>query len=221
MCRVVAGIAVICAIMIAAPRNTICVLASKRLGPGDARIVDELLDKATRIGISPPKVDPLGDYTVELYDRIGQEHAGAGAIMRNFGAAHRLQIRAEFGPSGRMRERIERGERVDLFASADIGHARALVEFGFASAMVMFAGDLMARSTVIDAPPGNPPPRSGDAYVDALQNSRIDLAIVYCSGRERYARLLPDAELIPFPPRVGGRAGICADGPEQRRSARG
>jgi molybdate transport system substrate-binding protein len=141
--------------------------------------------------------------------------------MRNFGAAHRLQIRAEFGPSGRMRERIERGERVDLFASADIGHARALVEFGFASAMVMFAGDLMARSTVIDAPPGSPPPRSGDAYVDALQNGRIDLAIVYSSGRERYARLLPDAELIPFPPRweVGPEYALTVLNNADRRAA--
>jgi molybdate transport system substrate-binding protein len=38
-----------------------------------------------------------------------------------------------------MRERIERGEQADLFASADIGHARTLVEQGRATVMAMFA----------------------------------------------------------------------------------
>jgi molybdate transport system substrate-binding protein len=220
-------------------------------------------------------------------DREGLTVFGAGSlrealseITRNFGAAHGLQIRAEFGPSGRMRERIERGERVDLFGSADIGHARAIVEHGFASVMVMFArnticalapkrldlgdarivdelldkatrigisppkidplgdytvelynrmgqehagaaGDLMARSTVIDAPPGSRPPRSGDANIDALQDGRIDVAIVYCSGRERYARLLPAAELIPLPSRwqVGPEYALAVLNDADRRAA--
>jgi ABC-type molybdate transport system substrate-binding protein len=35
--------------------------------------------------------------------------------------------------------------------------------------------------------------------VDAIQNGRVDASIVYCSGRDRYARLLPDAALVTFP----------------------
>ena len=38
-----------------------------------------------------------------------------------------------------MRERIEQGEPVDLFTSADIGHARKLVADGRAQTMAMFA----------------------------------------------------------------------------------
>jgi molybdate transport system substrate-binding protein len=69
----------------------------------------------------------------------GSLREAIGAIAEDFGAAHKLQIRTEFGPSGRMRERIERGEQADLFASADIGHARTLVEQGRATVMAMFA----------------------------------------------------------------------------------
>jgi molybdate transport system substrate-binding protein len=189
----------------------------------------------------------------------GSLREAIGAIAEDFGAAHKLQIRTEFGPSGRMRERIEHGEQADLFASADIGHARTLVEQGRATVMAMFArnsicvlapeglglteaaivdklldtatrigistpkvdplgdytvevyrrisqehagaaGDLMARSTVIEVPPGGPRPGAGDAFADALQERRVDLEILYCSGRDRLARLLPTATMTPFPP---------------------
>ena len=43
-------------------------------------------------------------------------------IAADYQARHGGTVRTEFGPSGLMRERIERGERVDLFASADMGH---------------------------------------------------------------------------------------------------
>lgn len=69
-----------------------------------------------------------------------------GAIAKDFGAAHKIQIQTEFGPSGRMRERIEHGEQADLFASADIGHARTLVEEGRATVMVMFARNSILRA---------------------------------------------------------------------------
>ena len=181
-----------------------------------------------------------------------------GVIALNFGAAHKIQIRTEFGPSGRMRERIEHGEQADLFASADIGHARILVEHDLAGVMVMFArnsvcvlapgqlgvteativdklldtatrigistpkidplgdytveiyqrisgahagaaDDLMARSTVIEVPPGSSLPRSGDVFADALRVGRVDLEILYCSARDRYIRLLPAASMTPLP----------------------
>src|SRR5215470_20171028 len=87
-----------------------------------------------------------------MFVAMAQAHAedlvlyGAGSlreamtqIAAAFGQAHGLTVATQFGPSGRMRERIEKGEHVDVFTSADIGHARKLVEDGRASVMAMFA----------------------------------------------------------------------------------
>jgi len=60
-------------------------------------------------------------------------------IARDFHARTGTTVRTEFGPSGVMRERIEKGERVDLLASADMGHPLRLERQGQASAVVMFA----------------------------------------------------------------------------------
>lgn len=70
---------------------------------------------------------------------------------------------------------------------------------------------LQERAVVIDVPPGSPPPKSGDADVDPIPDHRIDAGIVYCSGRDRYAHLLPDATLVAFPPalRVGPEYGLA------------
>jgi molybdate transport system substrate-binding protein len=182
-------------------------------------------------------------------------------IVTSFGQANGVTVSTQFGPSGRMRERIEKGEHVDVFTSADVGHARKLVDDGRASVMAVFtrntvcllspngfaattesaldkmlaqgvrigvsppkvdplgdyterlfdlaetlltgsAAALRARAVVLDNPPGSPPLKSGDTDTDAILDGRVDAAIVYCSGRDRYARLLPDATLVSFPPRL-------------------
>ena len=56
-----------------------------------------------------------------------------------FSAERGIPVKTQFGASGRMRERIEAGDKVDVFTSADIGHARKLVADGRASVMAMFA----------------------------------------------------------------------------------
>jgi len=117
----------------------ICVLAPEQLGLTEATVIPKLLDRSTRIGISTPKIDPLGDYTVELYNRIARSHAGE-------------------------------------------------------------AQNPMERSSVIETPPGRSPPPPRDAFADALQEGRVDLAILYCSGRDRYTRLLPKAAMVSLPP---------------------
>ena len=48
-------------------------------------------------------------------------------------------VRTAFGYSGILRHRIECGEKVDLFASADIGHPETLLAGGYANAMSVFA----------------------------------------------------------------------------------
>ncbi len=59
-------------------------------------------------------------------------------IATDYQARYGGMVRTEFGPSGLMRERIERGERVDLFASADMGHPLKLRAQGRATTVAMF-----------------------------------------------------------------------------------
>lgn len=189
----------------------------------------------------------------------GSLREAMGQIATDFGKANGLTVTTQFGNSGTMRERIEKGDKVDVFTSADIGHARKLLDEGRASVMVMFArnsvcllspekfaattetalqkmlspgvhigmsppkadplGDytvqlferadhvkagsaaaLQSQAVVLESPPNGPKPKSGDTDVDAIQDGRVDASIVYCSSRERYARLLPTATIVQLPP---------------------
>src|SRR5690349_3976125 len=47
-------------------------------------------------------------------------------------------VRTSFGPSGLMRDKIEAGDKVDLFASADMGHVLKLRQDGRAVEVLMF-----------------------------------------------------------------------------------
>ena len=58
------------------------------------------------------------------------------------------EVSASFGFSGLMRERIERGEGADVFASADTGHPMRLLRDGRASRVVLFT-----RNTLCIAAP--------------------------------------------------------------------
>jgi molybdate transport system substrate-binding protein len=125
-------------------RNTVCLLSPAKFGATTGTLIDKLLAPGVRICVSPPKVDPLGDYTLKLFELMDRIRPGSAAAVQ-------------------------------------------------------------ARAVVVDTPPGAPPPKSGDADVDAILNGRVDASVVYCSGRDRYARLLPDATLVRFP--VGLRVG--------------
>jgi len=59
-------------------------------------------------------------------------------IAADYQATRGVHARTDFGPSGLMRERIERGERVDVFASADLGHPLKLQREGHATVVAMF-----------------------------------------------------------------------------------
>ncbi len=87
----------------------------------------------------------------------GSLREAIGQIAAEFGQAHGLAVTTQFGPSGRMRERIENGERVDLFASADVGHARKLVQDGRASVMAVFV-----RNTLCLHSPASPQARCNE-----------------------------------------------------------
>ena len=65
------------------------------------------------------------------------------AVMLDLGAAFEAQAGVKlapvFGPSGVLRERIERGEPADVFASADMGHPQRLASAGRSFPVVAFA----------------------------------------------------------------------------------
>src|SRR5262245_61074504 len=58
----------------------------------------------------------------------------ATAFTRDFGVG----VAGTFGASGLLRERLEGGERADVFASADVGHPRRLAEQGKAGPVTVF-----------------------------------------------------------------------------------
>lgn len=63
--------------------------------------------------------------------------------MTEIGEAYRkvegVAVNAEFGASGLLRERIEKGAPAQVFASADMGHPQALQRAGRAGPVVLFA----------------------------------------------------------------------------------
>jgi ABC-type molybdate transport system substrate-binding protein len=60
-------------------------------------------------------------------------------ISNEFSAAEKIPVATNFGPSGMLRDRIEKGEKADLFASADMGNPLALSRAGKAGPVVLFA----------------------------------------------------------------------------------
>jgi ABC-type molybdate transport system substrate-binding protein len=61
-----------------------------------------------------------------------------GEIGTRYSQATGTEVIPAFGPSGLLRERIEKGERADLFASADMGHPLRLLGDGRATRVAMF-----------------------------------------------------------------------------------
>ncbi|QKO13341.1 hypothetical protein HAT91_01699 [Dickeya solani] len=60
-------------------------------------------------------------------------------LMVNFYDIWGLRVETAFGPAGLLRERIEKGEPCDLFASANLDHPLALLAAGIAGQVMPFA----------------------------------------------------------------------------------
>jgi molybdenum ABC transporter molybdate-binding protein len=80
----------------------------------------------------------LAQQPVRLY-AAGSLRAAMTDVASAFTAAGGPEVQATFGASGLLRERIEKGESVDVFASADIGNVEALARSGRAATPVVFA----------------------------------------------------------------------------------
>lgn len=65
------------------------------------------------------------------------------ALTAAFTAATGIAVETRHGPAGLLRERIEAGDRPDLFLSADLGHPARLAASGLAGPPVLFARNAM------------------------------------------------------------------------------
>ncbi len=81
----------------------------------------------------------------------GSLRAAMTAIAADHTKATGQSIRTAFGPSGLMRDKIEAGDTVDLFTSADMGHALKLRQDGRAAAVVMFTRNRLCAFAKPDA----------------------------------------------------------------------
>ncbi len=69
----------------------------------------------------------------------GSLRTAIGEIATAFTAATKIKVETGFGPSGVLRQRLEKGEAADVFASADMGNPVALFRAGKAGPVVLFA----------------------------------------------------------------------------------
>jgi len=81
----------------------------------------------------------------------GSLRAAMTAIAADYTKTTGTTVRTAFGPSGLMRDRIEAGETVDLFTSADMGHALTLRRDGRAAAVVLFTRNRLCAFAKPDA----------------------------------------------------------------------
>jgi molybdenum ABC transporter molybdate-binding protein len=94
---------------------------------------------------------------------------GMTEIAAQFDQRFGTTTKVTFGPSGMMRKRIEKGEPVDIFTSADIGNAQKLIDAKQAAPVVLFARNRlcgMAKPTV---------GLTGDNFLDKILDPGVKL----------------------------------------------
>lgn len=74
-----------------------------------------------------------------LLHAAGSLRAALTKVAQAFTAQSNLAVKAVFGASGLLKERIAMGEAAGVFASADLGNPRALAQAGLAGPVVFFA----------------------------------------------------------------------------------
>jgi ABC-type molybdate transport system substrate-binding protein len=85
----------------------------------------------------------------------GSLRAPLTVIADRFTAQYSIPVRFEFGASGLLRERLDRGEGADVFASANMEHPLALAKQGKAGPAVLFARNelcALAREGLVITP---------------------------------------------------------------------
>src|ERR1700733_10812835 len=90
------------------------------------------------MGVTPKPAYADDHPAVRLF-AAGSLQAALGEISNQFLTAQKIRIETVFGPSGTLRDRLEKGERGDLFAPSDIGHPLPLPLPVKAGPVVLFA----------------------------------------------------------------------------------
>ena len=81
------------------------------------------------IGVTAAPLAAQAADTVEIFS-AGSLRGVVGDLAKEASSAFNIEIKASFGGSGSMRERIEKGETPDLFMSADVGSPQKLESAG-------------------------------------------------------------------------------------------
>jgi ABC-type molybdate transport system substrate-binding protein len=100
------------------------------------RVVSAVLVIAGLAMIAPLHAENVSEVRVLA---AGSLRDAFGEISVAFQNRTGIKVETGFGPSGTLRDRIERGGSTDLFASADLGNAVALYRAGRAGPVVLFA----------------------------------------------------------------------------------
>lgn len=72
------------------------------------------------------------------------------AAFADYGKQYGATFAPVWGPSGVLRERLQKGEAFDVFASAALPHAQVLTDAGLSGASVMFARNALCIVTAAD-----------------------------------------------------------------------
>ena len=90
-------------------------------------------------GVSTPRPAQAQETPAVRLHAAGSLRAAMTEIAMAFTAAYGIRVDTTFGPSGLLRERFEKGEAGDVFASADMGNPLRLAQEGKAGPVVRFA----------------------------------------------------------------------------------
>jgi molybdate transport system substrate-binding protein len=64
-------------------RNTLCAVALPKVGLTADNLLEKMLDANLIVGIFPPKVDPVGDYSIAMFGRADKLKPGALATLES------------------------------------------------------------------------------------------------------------------------------------------
>lgn len=106
--------------------------------------------------------------SVQLY-AAGSLRTAMTEVVQAFVAAGGSTVNATYGASGLLRERIEKGEPAEVFASADVGNPQALARIGRAAAPVVFVRNRLCALV------GQGVEASSDSLLDRMLDPRIKL----------------------------------------------
>jgi molybdate transport system substrate-binding protein len=90
-------------------------------------------------GMAVPRPAHAQELPVVRLHAAGSLRAAMADIAQAFTAAYGIRVEAVFSSSGLLRERFEKGEAGDVFASADMGNPLKLAQEGKAGPAVLFA----------------------------------------------------------------------------------